>query len=152
MFDLFRNVYDQLPGKSTTLEEHREALSRMVNNEQHERMFAHLYESLTILDSKSASLLQFNSVLVAVFTIFVSTQSRSALWILGGAGLGLTLASCYLLLSVVWVHWSTTDHLGDGKDHETRLLKVRLDRAIGYRWAWNLSRGALVALVGLIVH
>jgi hypothetical protein len=152
MFDLFRNVRDQLPRTRAELEKHRAALSDMVDNDAHEKMFEHLYESLTILDSKSSSLLSFNSVLVAVFAIFVSTQSRPVLWISGGIGLTLTLVSSYLLLSVVWVHWSTTDHLGNGKAHETKLLDVRLQRTILYRWAWNLSRAAVLALLALIIH
>jgi len=151
MFKLFKDVYDQLPD-SSDLGRHRDALSTMVNKEGHERMFSHLYESLTILDSKSGSLLQFNSVLVAVFTIFLSTQSSLALWIFGGPGLILTLVSCYILLSVVWVHWSATEHMSDGQQHELRLLEVRRSRTISYRVAWNCSRAGICALGGLIVH
>jgi len=154
VFDLFRNPYDQLPRTRAELEQHRAALSEIITNDTNEKMFEHLYESLTILDSKSSSLLSFNSVLVAVFAIFVSTQARPVLWISGGIGLALTLVSSYLLLSVVWVHWSTTDHLGKGKvsEHELKLLDVRKQRTILYRWAWNLARAAVLALLALIAH
>lgn len=67
-------------------------------------------------------------------------------------GMALTLGSCFLLLSVVWVHWSTTDELKEPDRHAQVLLAVRRTRTIRYRLGWYLSISAIGCLSVLLAQ
>jgi len=101
----------QLP-KNHQLSDHVGALRAVHSNVADRDLFDHLYDSLSILDSKSQSLLGFNSILAAVFAIFMQGD-LGAHRRLAATGMALTLASCLLLLLVVWVHWSTPEEMKD---------------------------------------
>jgi len=119
----------------------------------HHELFEHLYGCLSILVSKSSSLLMFNSIIIAVYAIFVARGPQPLEWIPIGIGMVTVLISCFLLLSVVWVHWSTTTDLYDADEHALTLLRVWLKRTIKYRLAWNLAEVALAFLsVFLVLH
>ena len=123
----------------------------MTSEREHQELFDHLYECLSILDSKSASLLSFNSIIMAVFAIFMtggglSTTQLTAIIV----GMVSVIASALLLLWVVWIHWSTTDNLTNLEDHALILLDVRRSRTVMYRLAWYLAVGAVVSLSGFV--
>ena len=145
------NLYSQLPKSREDLRKHISALSRMTSEREHQELFDHLYECLSILDSKSASLLSFNSIIMAVFAIFMtggglSTTQLTAIIV----GMVSVIASALLLLWVVWIHWSTTDNLTNLEDHALILLDVRRSRTVMYRLAWYLAVGAVVSLSGFV--
>lgn len=130
---------------------HIAALTRAATSEVHESLFQHLYGCLSILDAKAQSLLGFNSIILAVFAIFLTRPLSWGQSIAANAGMALILSSSLLLLSVVWIHWSTTTDLGDVDEHALRLLAVRNRRTLRYRVAWLLSVASLFALGLLLV-
>ena len=124
----------------------------MTNEREHQALFDHLYECLSILDSKSSSLLSFNSIIIAVFAIFMTGGSLSGgQWVVIAVGMASVLASCLLLLWVVWIHWSTTENLSDLEIHALVLLNVRRTRTIIYRVAWYLAVAAVLCLSVFVV-
>lgn len=139
-------LYDQLPETPEQIEKHIAALSNLASAKDHQELFAHLYGCLSILDSKCASLLSFNSIIIAVFAIFMTSDLKLTGWIVVHLGMALILVSALCLLSVIWVHWSTTDHLSDLKQHSVTLLQVRRSRTIRYRLAWYFSVLSLLCL------
>lgn len=130
---------------------HIDALCRVVLSDRHRELFQHLYDCLSILDAKSQSLLGFNSIILAVFAIFLTGELGSLQHIAANGGMAMILTSSLLLLSVVWVHWSGTDDLSSQDEHALRLLSVRNTRTRRYRLAWLLSVASLVALGLLLV-
>jgi hypothetical protein len=152
-FNLFRfNVLDQLPATESETLVHAQNLNKLLASNDQEAVFNHLYGSLSILDAKSASLLQFNSVLIAVFTIFITSDKTPPIsYGIGVIGILTTLFSCALLLEVVWVHWSTNEHMNTAEEHAAKLLQVRKERTILYRKAWNFSKFGLLTLVPMLL-
>ena len=144
MFDY--KLLSQLPRGDAELRAHVAALSTMTGAHEHEAIFDHLYGCLSILDAKSSSLLSFNSIITAVFAIFMTSRLQGIEWIAISIGMGMVLISSFLLLSVVWVHWSTTDNLANVERHAFALLAIRRDRTVRYRLAWYF---AVLAMVGL---
>ena len=83
---------------------HIQRLRQILDDESHKSLFDHLYASLSILDAKSASLLQFNSVQAAVFTLYLQGDKVPLThFVVGVVGIAAALVSCYWLLNVVWV-------------------------------------------------
>jgi hypothetical protein len=146
MFDL----YAQLPKDPDELKNHVTSLSRMTNQREHQKLFDQLYGCLSILDSKSASLLTFNSIIIAVFAIFMTGTLTRFQWTTITAGMTTVLTSCLLLLWVVWVHWSTTENLGDLERHALILLDVRRNRTVIYRLAWYFSVASVLCLAAFV--
>lgn len=142
---------DQLPKDKKALHAHITALRQMTDVKEHEKLFDHLYGCLSILDAKSTSLLAFNSIIIAVFAIFLSGELRRVEWFAVNIGMASILVSCLLLLSVVWVHWSTTDNLVDLEKHALILLDVRRSRTIKYRLSWYFSVAALCGLIAFLL-
>lgn len=68
---IIRRIHSQLPKTRKQLEDHINALAKTEAIEMHRDISGHLYTSLTILDTKSASLLQFASILIAVYSIYL---------------------------------------------------------------------------------
>lgn len=139
-------IRSQLPTGPKAIKEHILKLSQLTSAKEHQELFSHLYSCLSILDSKSASLLQFNSIIIAVFAIFMSAELSWYGWLIVNTGMAAILASALLLLSVVWVHWSTTADLINLEQHAVVLLSVRRARTIRYRIAWLFSVVSLLAL------
>lgn len=144
-------IFGQLPRSQSEVKVHTEALSRMAKSEEHKALFDHLYTCLTILDGKSASLLSFNSIIIAVFAIFMLGEFTTLEFVIINLGIVLVLISSILLLFVVWIHWSTTKDLSDLDQHAITLLKVRRTRTIRYRISWYFSMGAISLLTFFIV-
>jgi len=115
-------VYSQLPRTEGENKEHLEALKKTEAKDIHRGIFGHLYTVLTIIDTKSASLLQFDSILIAVYSIFlVRTDSkafalfwfsecsvyfylRSCSWMSFGS-IGLQQRILVIRTSISWVFW-----------------------------------------------
>jgi hypothetical protein len=132
-------IRDQLLSTKQERLDQLEALDEIADNEAHARHFDFLYENLSILDSKAAALLQFNSILLAVISIFQSAAGTKILSASYGICILLTLFSCLLSLYIVWIHWSKTDELQNVERHCRQLFKVRRNRTIIYRVGWYLA-------------
>lgn len=143
-------VRSQLP-RTEQLGDHIKALRALEGRPEDRALFDHLYGVLTILDAKSASLLQFNAILIAVYSIYFSAAKK--LYFLMGltAGIVTILISSFVLLNVVWVHWSTTIDLKDPKKLAITLLTVRRDRTIMYRAAWYGASLSVLLLIALVM-
>ncbi len=143
-----------LPKGKIGLTNHLAALSKMKSDEQHKDVFNHLYNCLTILDDKFSALLTFNSIIIAVFALFIiDTDDLTALIFLLYTGISSVLISCFLLLLVVWVHWSKTEDFNNLDQHGLTLLMVRRQRTIIYRTAWYLSTFSVACLfLYLAIH
>lgn len=152
-FKVFRfSVQEQLPATEDEACEYVQRLTELLDARDQGLIFSHLYENLSILDAKAASLLQFNSILIAVFSIFLSEpETPDAALYVAAIGILATLVSCYLLLEVVWVHWSTAGHMITPEAHGLKLLEVRKERTILYRLAWNWSKGAVLSVLILAI-
>lgn len=139
------DVRDQLPKKEDE-KTYLISLTELINNKKQEAVFNHLYENLSILDAKSAALLQVNAILAAIFSIFLTSKTSEFVFFDSVIGIITTLISSYLLLDVVWVHWSTTDHMKNSETHELKLIEVRKERTICYRQSWNFTRVSVIAI------
>lgn len=140
------SLYAQLPRGDDALRAHIGSLARMTGVKEHQDLFDHLYGCLSILDAKSSSLLSFNSIIIAVFAIFMTDELRGLEWVVINLGMASVLAGSLLLLTVVWVHWSTTENLIDLEKHAFVLLDVRRERTIKYRLAWYFAVVSVLAL------
>jgi hypothetical protein len=129
-------------------------------------LFAHFYGNLDILDNKTNSLIQFSSVLTAIYIAIVGfvgdsekiTFSTTAVFWDGIAWSRLTIGwtlilgtlfsflATILLLTVEKVHWSSPEDLSDEARHSMRLLDIRNKRTIRYRIGWQLSMYSVVLL------
>ena len=117
----------------------------------------HIYEALSILDSKAGALLSVNSLYCAIVTFVVSSgqgpwwpSSLSSPWLgtlLVVASLLCVGLSSHCLLRVIWTRWSEIEDRQDSWVHTTSLLRVRDRRTVLYRLAHTCSRAAF--LVGL---
>jgi hypothetical protein len=143
---MYNPLTSQLPKSDSELLQHLKALSDMKGDDGHRDIFDHLYGCLTILDDKSAALLSFNSIITAVFALFILSKEDMVLSVLLYGGIVLLVMSCLLLLSVVWIHWSGTEELQDLDQHGLTLLRVRRTRTIRYRLAWFFSTLSMVSL------
>jgi hypothetical protein len=131
---------------------HLEALSEHVLGDKDKALFEHLYACLSILDTKSQSLLGFNSIIIAVFTILLGRQLTTLGWVLAIAGVLLVTSCALLLLSVVPVRWSSTEDCNNPVLHKDRLLTVRNARTLRYRIAWFLAVVSMIDLAALFVR
>ncbi|HWA00868.1 MAG TPA: hypothetical protein VG841_11205 [Caulobacterales bacterium] len=103
--------------------------------------FEYMEWTLDKLDSKAASLLQFNALVSGVFLILwqglhASGQGEVAVFVAGLAILGV---STLLGLSIVWVHWVNARDLEDIATYLLRITQVRDVRTTRYRAAWIMS-------------
>jgi len=142
------NILDNLPVGEKDKADHIAALKLLPLDNVHLWCFDHLYNTLTILDQKAASLLQFNSIITAVFTVLF-TSAGGGLFSLSVNCLGLSLSmlSSLYLLSIIWVHWSSSNDFKDRDNHIIRLLEVRLERTIRYRRAWQYAVLSFLSLI-----
>lgn len=140
-----------LPKTEAQFRDHEKALCEMMVSEKKD-LFKHLYDCLSILDTKSSSLLASNGIISAVFAIFMSNPLPRFEWITLNVGMASILVSSLLLLWVVWVRWSRTDELRNLDDHALVLLRVWRSRTMNYRLAWFLSGLAIAALFTFLVR
>ena len=140
-------LHSQLPRTREENVAHLDALVKTEAKEMHRDLFGHLYGSLTILDTKSASLLQFDSILIAVYSIYIVTTKSELFATCLAIGIIFVILSTVILLNVVWVHWSTTDDLRNPAEHILNLLSVRNRRTVLYRASWY---GAFIGVLLLL--
>jgi hypothetical protein len=150
---LMFGIFSRLQKTEAERLDHIKALSHLIANEADHKLFDHFYQTLTILDAKSSSLLVFNGIIIAVFAVFMAETmpevDRTAMIV----GIVSILLSCFLLLLVVPVHWSSTDTLKLGKEkYSSLLLKIRNSRTLKYRWAWCCSLLAMICLCVIFFH
>ena len=123
-------IYHQLPRSSQEIEDHLDALESMTSDNGNKALIEHLYGTLTVLDVKATSMLAFNGIMVAAYVIYLSSTNTSDLqFTLANLGTLIVLLSSVIQLSVVWVHWSSTDDLLAGRSQYVALVKVRAFRA-----------------------
>ena len=130
---------------------HINALRTMTESKE-QKLFEHLYTCLSILDTKSSSLLAFNSIISAVFAIFMLATLPRAQWIILNIGMASILVSSLLLLLVVLIHWSPPEDLDDLGRYKLVLLKLRSSRTFKYHMAWTfsfLAVGTLCVFLGV---
>jgi len=118
---------------------------------EHKAVFDYLYECLSIIDGKAASLLQFNSIIIAAMTVLMVllTQQRahleswlSAIVILTALTLAMMLLSSAILLLAVWIYWAPTKDI-KGARYIDELLQRRTHRTLIYKVAWLMSFSSL---------
>lgn len=149
-------INENLPGTPDEFNDHLDALMKLRADKQYKEVFDHLYDCLSILDTKSASLLAFNALVLVVYTINFTQfgQYASFSYILLYMGLAFLALSASQLLLIVWVRWSDLDNLqGENplRQHALKLIEVRKRRTIRYRWAWWFSIVALVSMLLFVI-
>ena len=117
--------------------------TRQLASSYHEN-FTLLYESLSILDAKASSLLTFNAVGLTALAIWLERIPLNFFHLTLDSAFLCFLISCGLCLRIVWLHWSSTADLTNTDQYPLRLLEVRDERTVLYRWAWSLAVGAVV--------
>jgi hypothetical protein len=143
----FFRITEQLCNTPEERKRHYGALLKVNKNNDHDEIFDFIYGNLSILDTKTASLLSFNAIGLAVLTIFVTNATNPWIAWVYYAGMVLLMASCVLCSVVVRVHWSTTDDLTHPEEHIISLLSVRRTRTMQYRLAWILAIFTIVLLL-----
>jgi hypothetical protein len=147
------NLFPHGQRTETERDDHISALRQLLAAEADHKLFDHLYQTLTILDAKSSSLLVFNGIIIAIFAVFMPAEMAQSYRIALIVGMVSILLSCVLLLLVVLVHWSSTSALKLGKDkYLNLLLGIRNSRTLKYRWAWCCSILAMICLCIIFFH
>lgn len=128
----------------------------LVRREQQRLLFAHFYYSLDIIDTKAGSMMQYISVLSALYvgTLGYVDQTQLGVRPYLASGAILVFGSVLAMLSVVRLHWTSPEHIVDETLQGQRLLTIRNGRTIRYRIGWVLSvisTGLLVYTVAAIV-
>lgn len=144
--DIFK-IKEGLPQNEEERKEQIDALKEVHKNSEHTRLFEFLYENLNILDSKASTLLSFNSINIAIASIFLVSQKSFYLNIPFYTCITFLIISCTFCLKIIWIHWSSTKDLKDTDEHITLLFKVRFDRTIFYRRSWWLSVISVIILL-----
>jgi hypothetical protein len=152
---LFNRSANTVEGRKE-VEALRTRLIDIVGTEPHKSLMDYLYNCLSILDDKSSSLLSFNSIIMAVFAIFmaISDENQRPTPLQGGfisVGTIAVLASSFLLLLVVHIDWSDSADLKDIVEHERELLKIRRTRTNVYFVARWLAITAMIGLTAFFV-
>jgi hypothetical protein len=122
-------------------------------------LFDHLYDCLSVIDSKTGSLFTANSVLAAVFALLLDGEAPTApgrfCLLLGLVAL---LVSTLILIATVRIHWTTTKQFSDAAEsagsaqHHKKLqfagwlLRLRDRRTKIYRTALIATFLAIVVL------
>lgn len=147
------HLWNELPVSGEEVQRHVSYLAHISDAPDHHKdLFDHLYSCLSILDAKASALLSFDSIVLAVYSIFLVQGETRYPFILAVLGMATILCSAMLLLWVVWVHWSTTHQLQDYEEHARTLLYVRRVRTIRYRLAWDFSVVSLLILCLLVLE
>jgi hypothetical protein len=114
----------------------------------------YLYNCLSILDTKSSALLQYDGFILAAATLGVTLLPHLSLGTLFvTVALLLSAISAALCLPVIWVYWTTTPEFSDERGEFIDLLGHRNRRTLYYRIAWLITPVAVFFLIlGLIIQ
>lgn len=114
-----------------------------------------IYSVLGVLDAKSASLMQFNGIILAIFAIFIRDNNQNELFSKSGMlVLIASFVSIFLCLLVVALSWRFLEMATTEKGHHSvsneidHLCKALWLRERSYQIAWLAS---VVSVVGLII-
>jgi hypothetical protein len=119
-----------------SLETRTAALNRVLQSDR-KVLFDYLYACLNVLDAKSNSLLQFNSIILVAFgTALHGAEPGPLIRWLSFAGISLTLVSSVLLLTVVLVRWLKEPEYAN---FESDFFRLRDQRTVRYKLAWSLA-------------
>jgi hypothetical protein len=108
-----------------------------------------LYGNLTILDGKTASLLTFNALGLAVLAVWLTRIPPNKLHAVLDLVFIVFLISCALCLATVNVFWSPTSHFRAEQFQLTELIRKRNQRTRFYRGAWRTLWLAVLVLIGV---
>lgn len=110
----------------------------------------HLYDLLSILDSKAAALLGFNAIFLTALSVWLGYIKPNLMHLILDLVFLVLLVSCGLLLSVIFLKWSPEDDTVAGA---TELARVRKFRTRCYTAAWGLSATSiLIVFLVAAVH
>jgi hypothetical protein len=114
----------------------------------------YLYNCLSILDTKSSALLQYDGIILVAAALSVTLFPHPTLGNLFVIlALLLSAISSALCLPVIWVYWTTTPEFSDERGEFTDLLGHRNRRTVYYRISWLIAQLALLFLVtGIIIR
>lgn len=143
----FFKIKKALPQNKEERRKHIDTLKKVFKCTEHAKLFDFLYENLNILDSKASTLLSFNSINIAIASIFLVSQKSLYLNLPFYFCIAFLIISCTLCLKIIWIHWSSTEDLQDTDKHIERLLEVRFGRTVSYRWSWCLSIISVIILL-----
>ena len=153
-------IHAELPLTAQERTDYIKNLCILRSSEERRFLFEHLYMNLDVLDNKTNTMVQFVSILVAVYSAtagyFINATHHSLtlmnILMLGSvaAGVCLSFSAAVLFLSIEKVHWSTADELADADRHANRLVEVRTKRTIRYRWGWWFAIISLFLLILLV--
>jgi hypothetical protein len=101
------------------------------------------YERLNILDAKSSGLLTFNAIFLTSISVWLGYVPLNVMHLILDLAFTAMLASCSLLLSVLWLRWFEP---GERKAHPDA---VRGSRTRRYLAAWGISAASIV-VVGMV--
>jgi hypothetical protein len=142
-------ILAELPLTHRGKTEYIAALKKLSGTGEQRFLFDHFYMNLGVLDGKVNSMIQFNSVMVALYAA-VLAYSLS----FGGnikyvllVGIGMMTFAALNFLGVEKVHWSTPSDISDVDTHARRLLDIRDRRTVRYRVGWIFSFYSLLILV-----
>ena len=108
----------------------------------------YLYNCLSILDTKSSALLQYDGIILAAATLAVTLSPRPSIGSLFVIiSLVLSGISSVLCLPVIWVHWTTTREFANEDSEFLELLRHRNRRTLCYRTSWLIAQMAVFFLV-----
>jgi hypothetical protein len=114
----------------------------------------YLYSCLSILDTKSSALLQYDALILVASTLGVTIYPHPSLGnVFVIVALLLSGISSVLCLPVIWVYWTTTPEFSDERGEFIDLLGYRNRRTLYYRIAWLITPVAVFFLIlGIIVR
>ncbi len=104
------------------------------------------YDLLNIIDNKAAGLLTFNALLLATISVWLGQVSLNFLHLFLDLAFLALLGSCFLLLPIIWLHWSQSTDAGE-------LKKLRTRRTCLYRVSWWFAMtGVVIVILVSVVH
>jgi hypothetical protein len=132
-----------------------EEAGRATAGEIQKSLFDHLYENLSVLDTKTGIVISLNGILIASYVFVIAPVANR---VSPADAPAFLLAVVYstiavmLCLRVIWVHWSPQENLRDAASHMRALIMLRTRRTIEFRRAWTFTAVSLTALVILIAN
>lgn len=121
----------------------------------------HMYQNLSILDSKSNALVASNAIITGILA-FLTFSSPSTNIFRSGSSIQQTalflltpsLISLVLSVTVISVYWSTTREITGQtgiRDRARSLLRLRSGRTLRYRLAYIIHLGVLTAALLIMI-
>lgn len=113
--------------------------------------FEFLYGNLTIVDAKTAALLQFNSIGMGIAGLLIAISGDARVRSVLFATLILFAFACIVSMKGIVLHWASTKDFEDVDAYLERLLHLRDRRTYMYRLSWFLGFCALIVCIMLVL-